>query len=215
MKLNPRSLLSPALVVLSFALAAALYTRLPESVPVHWDVHGRANGFMAKPLGAFILPMVTLGSYLLLTVLPRISPRGYDIDRFARVFELLKAAITAFLFLITALALLAAAGAPVPIARAVPAAVGLLLAVLGNFMGKVTRNFFVGIRTPWTLASDEVWLRTHRLGGKMLVLGGAALLLSALAGGGFLLAGVAAVIVAAAVPIVYSYLLYRRLESHS
>jgi uncharacterized membrane protein len=215
MKVNPRSMLSPVLVLLSFALAAALYSRLPQPVPLHWDAHGRANGFMAKPLGAFILPLITLGSYLLLTVLPRISPRGYGIDRFARVFELLKATITAFLFLVTALGLLAAAGAPVPIARVVPAAVGLLLVVLGNFMGKVTRNFFVGIRTPWTLASDEVWLRTHRLGGKMLVLGGVALLISALLGGGFLLAGVAAVILAALVPIVYSYLLYRRLESQS
>ena len=214
MKVNPRALLSPVLVVLSFALAAALYSRLPQPVPVHWDAHGRANGFMAKPLGALILPITTLGTYLLLTVLPRMSPRGWGIDRFARVFELLKAAITAFLFLVTALALLAAAGAPVPIARVVPAAVGLLLVVLGNFMGKVTRNFFVGIRTPWTLASDEVWLRTHRLGGKMLVLGGVALLVSALLGGGFLLAGVAAVILAALVPVVYSYLLYRRLESH-
>jgi uncharacterized membrane protein len=212
MKITPRALLSPVFVVLSFALAAALYSRLPQTVPVHWDAHGRPNGFMSKPLGVFILPIVTLGTYLLLTVLPRISPRGYDIDRFARVFEVLKVAITAFMFLTTALALLAAAGAPVPIARVVPAAVGLLLAVLGNFMGKVTRNFFVGIRTPWTLASDEVWLRTHRLGGKTMVLGGVALLVSALAGGGFIVVGVAAVLVAAAVPIVYSYVLYRRLE---
>ena len=100
---------------------------------------------------------------------------------------------------------------PVAMDRAMHAGTGLLFVVLGNFMGKLTKNFFVGIRTPWTLASDEVWLRTHRLGGKLFVLAGVALFIAGLLGGGTVPLLVA-VAVAGGIPVVYSYLLYRRIE---
>jgi uncharacterized membrane protein len=89
--------------------------------------------------------------------------------------------------------------------------VGLLLVILGNFMGKLTRNFFIGIRTPWTIASEEVWLRTHRLGGKLFVVAGLVLFFSSLLGGGWIPAAVA-IGAAALISVVYSYLLYRRIE---
>lgn len=88
---------------------------------------------------------------------------------------------------------------------------GLFLVIAGNLMGKLTRNFFVGIRTPWTLASDEVWLRTHRLGGKILVLAGIVVFVLGLL-------GVRApwklvvILVAVSIPVAYSYVIYRRIE---
>jgi uncharacterized membrane protein len=211
MKINRASLLGAGFAVLSFATAAALYRRLPQVMPAHWNASGRADGFVSKPLGPFILPLVTAGAYLLFLIIPRISPRDYSIERFRRVFDVMQAATTGLLFLVTALVLLAGAGAPVPIARVVPAALGLFFAVLGNFTGKVTRNFFVGFRTPWTLANDEVWLRTHRLGGRLFVLSGLALLAAGLAGAA-LLPAIGAVVAAGLVPLVYSYLLHRRLD---
>jgi uncharacterized membrane protein len=192
-------------------MAGALYGRLPDSVPTHWNASGRADGFIAKPWGPFVLPLVTAGAYLLLLLVPRISPRGFRVERFRRVFEIIQVAIVAFLFLVTMLVMLAGAGVPIPMARAVVVSTGLLLIVLGNFMGKVTRNFFVGIRTPWTLASEEVWLRTHRLGGKLFVAAGAAIVVSGLLGGG-VIPVIAAVAAAAGIPIVYSYLVYRRID---
>jgi uncharacterized membrane protein len=211
MRISRTNLLSLGLVILSFVLAVALYTRLPESIPTHWNARGQADGFTPKPWGPFVLPLVMAGVYLLLLVVPRISPQGYRLDRFQGAFEIVQAAILAFLFLVTMLALLAGIGAPVPMDRAMHAATGLLFIVLGNFMGKFTKNFFCGIRTPWTLASDEVWLRTHRLGGKLFVLAGVALVVSGLLGGGSipLLVSVA---VAGGIPVVYSYVLYRRIE---
>ncbi len=211
MKLHRSGVLSLALVALAFAMAGALYGRLPASIPTHWNASGVADGFMPKPWGPFVLPLVMAGTWLLLRALPGISPRGFRVERFARVYEILQTAIQASLFLVTALVLLAGAGVPIAMDRAIQAAVGLLFVVLGNFMGKITRNFFVGIRTPWTLASDEVWLRTHRLGGWLFVLAGVALLVSGLLGGG-VVPLLAAVAVAAGVPVVYSYVLYRRLE---
>jgi uncharacterized membrane protein len=211
MTITRTNLLSLGLVVFSFVFAAALYSRLPERVPIHWNASGQVDGFMSKPWGPFVVPLVMAGVYLLLSVIPRISPRGYRVERFTGVFEIMKAAILAFLFLVTTLVLLAGIGAPVPMDRAIHAGTGLLFVVLGNFMGKLTKNFFVGIRTPWTLASDEVWLRTHRLGGKLFVLAGVGVFVS-----GLLRAGavplLVAVGVAAGIPVVYSYVLYRRIE---
>jgi uncharacterized membrane protein len=211
MKISHTNLASLGLVTASFAMAVGLYDRLPELVPTHWNARGAADGFIPKPWGPFVLPLTMFGVYLFLIAIPRISPRGYRVERFQRVFEIIQLTLLAFLFLVTALALLAGAGAAVPMDRAIQAGTGLLFIVLGNFLGKVTKNFFIGIRTPWTLASDEVWLRTHRLGSKLFVFAGVVLIISGLVGGGPILLLVV-LAVAAGIPIVYSYVLYRRIE---
>jgi uncharacterized membrane protein len=214
MKINRTDALNLGLVILAFVVAGALYGRLPDVVPIHWNAKGVANGFAPKSWGALLMPGTMAGVYLLLLVVPRISPRGFTVERFQRVFEIFQTTILAFLLLMTVLVLLAGVGLKVPMDRTIYAAVGLLFVVLGNFMGKVTRNFFVGIRTPWTLASDEVWLRTHRLGGKLFVLAGIGLCASGLLGGGPIPL-LAAIAVAGVVPVVYSYFLYRHLEGRS
>jgi uncharacterized membrane protein len=211
MKISRTNLLSLGLVVVAFAMTLALYNRLPESVPTHWNARGEADGFTAKPLGPFVLPLIMGGTYLLFLIIPRISPRGYRVERFQNAFDIIQVAIVAFLFFVTVLALLAGIGTPVPMDRAIHAGTGLLVVVLGNFMGKLTKNFFVGIRTPWTLASDEVWLRTHRLGGKLFVLAGTGLFVGGLLGGGAAPL-IVALLVAGGIPVVYSYVLYRRIE---
>jgi len=212
MRIGRAALLNLGLVILSFVVAGAFYGRLPESVPIHWNARGVANGFASKRWGAFLMPATMAGAYLLFAVIPRISPRGFGVERFGRVYEIFETTILAFLFLITLLVLFAGAGAPIPMARAFYAGTGLLFVVLGNFMGKITKNFFVGIRTPWTLASDEVWLRTHRLGGKLFVVSGIGLIVSGLLGGG-LVPLLAVVALTAVIPVTYSYLLYRRIEN--
>ena len=133
---------------------------------------------------------------------------------FGRVYDFLHTATLAFLLFVTVLALRAASGEHVPVLQATCVGIGLLLIVTGNFLGKVRRNFFVGIRTPWTLANEEVWLRTHRLGGKTFVLGGVLMLASVGVGASVGLCSLVAV-VAALVPAVYSYVVYRRLEHRS
>ena len=212
MKTSRLNLVSLGLVLASWLLTVLLYRRLPELVPTHWDARGVANGFTPKPIGPFIMPMITTAVYALFLVLPRISPRGFDLERFRGPLAILQLAITGFMCFATMLALLAGVGIAVPMGRALFAGIGLLLVVIGNFMGKLTKNFFIGIRTPWTLASDEVWLRTHRLGGKLFVVAGLALFVGGLAGAGVALV-IAAVALAGLVPAVYSYILYRRLEA--
>jgi uncharacterized membrane protein len=207
-----RQWLSLTLVVAAFAVAAVLYPRLPPRVPTHWNWRGEADGFMPKSIGAFLMPLTLAGLWGLFAAIPWLSPRGYRVDRFRAAFDVMQAATLAFLLFIHALALAAALGRPVAMNRALALGLGLLLMVIGNFLGKVTKNFFVGIRTPWTLASDEVWLRTHRLGGRLFVAAGLLGVAAAALDWGLALALVGA-LAAALAPAIYSFILYKRLES--
>jgi uncharacterized membrane protein len=211
LKTSRANLLCLALVAASFVASAAVYGRLPERMPSHWNLAGNVDGYASKPWAPFYMPLTMAGLYLLFVVIRRASPRSYRLEGFAGALEIVEAATLAFLLTISIVVLLAGLGEPVSINRVVAVGMGLLFVVIGNFMGKFTRNFFAGIRTPWTLASDEVWLRTHRLGGKLWIAGGLVLFVTGLRGGGltplfFVLP------VVAGVPAVYSYVIYRRLE---
>lgn len=199
------------LIVALAGATAGLYPNLPDPVPTHWSLSGKPDGFMPKPWGAFAIPLAMTGVYLMLLALPKVSPRGFAMDRFAETWGIVRGFIMLFLFCIGLISLLSAAGESIPMDRAMLVPTGLLLALLGNFMGKFTRNFFVGIRTPWTLASEEVWLRTHRLGGKVFVVVGLAVAAAGLLGAPIAV-GFGVVIVAVLIPVVYSYVIYRRLE---
>jgi uncharacterized membrane protein len=127
------------------------------------------------------------------------------------VINVFTVAIVGFTSGIAVLVLLEASGTNVRINQMTFAGVGLLFIVLGNYMGKVRKNFFIGIRTPWTLASDEVWNRTHRLGGKFLILIGALMMLNSFVR--FQLQWlITAIVIAALVPVIYSYVIYRQIE---
>ena len=211
MKISRHDVFEIFLILVSLLLAVLLYSRLPQNVPTHWNMQGVPNGFTPKPWGAFLGPMILAPLYVLLRILPAISPRGFRMTDFEGVFRMIRTTIIGILFIITTASLLAAAGMPVPIGRIVLCSVGLLLAILGNYMGKLRRNFFIGIRTPWTLASDEVWLRTHRLGGVTFTALGIFLIALGILNGAARWM-IIAIIAATAIPVIYSFVIYRRLE---
>jgi uncharacterized membrane protein len=211
MKIERSTLLNLGLVVLAFALVVAVYDRLPEYVPTHWNADGVVDGKKAKPWGPFVLPLTMAGVFAVLLVLPYISPRKYEMEPFQRAYRMIQLGILGFMFVMNVLVLLAGLGWAMPVNRLLPVGIGALLAIVGNFMGKVTTNFFVGIRTPWTLAEPEIWLRTHRFAGKVIVFGGLAIAVAGLLGTNlhFVMLGV---LLTALVPAIYSYLMYLRLE---
>jgi len=212
-KIDGADRLNLVLLVLSLIVVGVLYDKLPDPMPTHWNIRGVADGFTPKPWGAFIGPIVMAAMILLLWLFPVISPRGFQIDPFRKVYGILKVSVGAFIFLINLAAVSQALEIGLPVERVIPALVGLLFVILGNFMGKLRKNFFVGIRTPWTLASDEVWLRTHRLGGVVFFWCGLLIFIGSLLGmaGGWLFG---LIILAALVPVVYSFVFYRKIEAH-
>ncbi|MEO5811930.1 MAG: SdpI family protein [Rhodanobacter sp.] len=204
---------SVAFVLIAVAAAVWLYPQLPPQVPTHWDLYGNVNGTMPRFWGAAFPALSILVLAILTAVLPVISPRRFEIAPFSSVYSLLMLAVQGVLLVIGLSMLLAGAGYAVPMPTIVALATGVLFMVVGNYMGKLRKNFFIGIRTPWTLASDAVWERTHRLGGPVFVLAGLLLVLGGIAGAPAW-ATFAVVAVAALIPCVYSYVIYRHI-THS
>jgi len=206
-----RTLIVSAVFFLIAAIAAAwLYPQLPAQVPTHWDLQGHVNGSMPRFWGAAFPALMILALGVLTPLLPRISPRRFEITPFAHVYGIVMLAIQGVMLVVGLSALLGGAGYAMPMRTIAMLSVGVLLMVLGNYMGKLRKNFFIGIRTPWTLASDAVWERTHRLGGWLFMLAGLVTVFGVLFGvpAWFMPAVIA---VAALIPCVYSCLVYRRL----
>lgn len=184
--------------------------RLGERVPIHWNLSGEADGYGGRVQGLVALPLLTLGISLMLAFLPRIEPRRAHLEQSGRAYQAVWIAVLVVLAGVHATALLVGAGYAVPVGTVVPGLVAVLLLVMGNYFGKVRSNFFFGIRTPWTLASERSWDRTHRLAGRLFSGAGGLALLSLPFGpratAAVLFAGL---LVAVAVPAAYSYVVWR------
>lgn len=211
MKARTADILSALFIAAAAALAAALYTDLPAQIPTHWNAAGEIDDYSPKGWGIVMLLGMGVLVWVIMKLIPVISPKGYRTETFAEIVNLFQVVLVAFMSGICVLVLLESYGVNVRINESIFIGVGLLLFILGNYMTKMRKNFFLGIRTPWTLASDEVWSRTHRVGGPIFMAGGLLLAVSA-----FLPiraeAMAAVIVVIALVPVVYSYFVYRSVE---
>jgi len=202
----------PLLVIAaSFVFGFYFYQNFPEKVITHWDFAGNPNGYSGKFFGAFGLPIMFLGFYGLFLALPLIDPKKQRYREFQKVYHIFKSVLLLVLFAIFLLASFANLGYPIAINQVTPILVGVLMIVMGNFMGKIKNNWFMGIRTPWTLSSENVWNKTHRLGGWLFVIYGILIMLTPFfnyaAGLSILLGGALLIVV---VTLVYSYILYKK-----
>ncbi|HEY2852962.1 MAG TPA: SdpI family protein [Gemmatimonadaceae bacterium] len=206
-----RKWLAPLGVLAAFVVSAIAYRGLPERVPIHWDAHGNVNGYGSRFAGAFTMPLVMLGLWLLLRLLPRIDPRRANYAKFADTYDLFVDSLVGLL-LVMQLALLAnTLGWPVSMERVAPVLIGLQFIILGNALPRARPNWWFGIRTPWTLSNDRVWTRTHRVGGYLVAAAGAILLLAAVVPGPIALAfGIGAVLAATFGSVVYSYFAWKQ-----
>lgn len=203
-------LLSWLLVLAAFGATAWFYPGLPERIPVHWNAAGEIDGYGTRAT-VFMLPAAMAAILALLTVLPRFDPRRFSSKDSGDTYWFSALVATGLLGYIHALLLWNAAGEVVDVPRALVGGIAVFLALLGNVMGKVRRNFWVGVRTPWTLADERVWYATHRLAAKTMV-GASLLALAAVLAGLPPMLGVALVMAGVLVPVGYSLVYYKRLE---
>lgn len=199
------------LVVASIILGVYFYLHFPETVIMHWNFQGRPDGFGGRFTGAFAMPLMLALMYVLFLVFPSLDPKKDRYPEFEKTFRILRSAIMGVLFIAFIAMGLSNLGTTVEIGPIVATAVGVFMMVAGNFMGKLKRNSYMGIRTPWTLVSENVWNKTHRFGGWMFILFGAIIIvapyLSYTLALILFLSGVGLVVVGT---LVYSYLLYSK-----
>jgi len=201
------NILSLAFFVIAVVTAAYLYPSLPDQLPSHFITDGKSKTWSVP---ARLLSVILV--FVIMKLIPALSPKGYRTENFTNVLNIFTVAFVGFLSGITVLILLMLSGRNVHHTEMVYAAIGLLFIVMGNYLGKVRKNFFLGIRTPWTLVSDEVWNRTHRFGGRVFVLIGFFLFLNAFIRPSEWSPLIGSIVVVSLVPVVYSYVLYRKIE---
>ena len=204
------------LVIAAVAVAMSVwaYPQLPPAVATHWSLNGTPDGFSSRLWALAIVPLVLAVMTAVFNVLPKVDPRRENYAKFLSSYWLIANAVVVFLLVAHAMIIAAGLGVAIRIDRLMPLGIGLLFVFLGNFLTRVEPNWFVGIRTPWTLSSDTVWRRTHRTGGWVFVIGGLVLAGAALLPrGAFLPLLIATIVVVPAIPIVQSYVLWKREQS--
>jgi uncharacterized membrane protein len=207
----------PILILLAVITSSFYFHSLsPERVPTHWNFAGEVDGWGPRSF-AFIIPAAIAIIYLLFMVLPFLDPKRERYDQFRKVYHIFKDSIILFMAVIYFATSLNVLGYNLPIGVIVPVGVGLLFMIMGNYMKEIKSNWFIGIRTPWTLSSEEVWNKTHRFGGKMFMLAGILIVLDAFLPVSWrLTVFIAAIIIILAGTIGYSYVVYlKEKKSHN
>jgi len=198
-------------IVAMFVVAALCWSHASDRIPVHWNWRGEVDRYGGKFEGLLLLPIISLGLYLLLLVLPLFDPGKANYRTFAGAYNLIRLTITLFLSAIYAVGVLVSLGYHVDMNTVIGLAMGLLFIVLGNVMGKIRPNWFVGVRTPWTLSSKLSWTKTHRLAGWLFIVMGLLAVAWAISQSAWMLGLMIAVDFACGITmVVYSYLVYRK-----
>lgn len=201
------------LIILSpLVLIISRWNAFPELIPTHFGLDGQPDDYSGKAFGLLMLPAINVLLYLLLLVLPKIDPLKKNYALFAgrlRIIGLILHTFFTFIFFITAFYAL---GYQFNLSLVLLYGLLLMLLLLGNYMGNVRHNFFIGVRTPWTLSNEQVWIRTHRLTAKIWVFG--SLLMMALLP--FLphpeYAFLPFALLISLVPVIYSYITFKKLN---
>lgn len=202
--------LALGMIAAMFVLAAVTWPSAPDQIPSHWNWSGQPDRFGGRFEGLLGLPLAAVGVYALLLWLPRLDPRRKNYDAFAGPYAIIRTAVVGLLLGIDAATLLWIRGERTHFNALVAAEIGIALLVMGNYLPKVKSNWFVGVRTPWTLSSEASWRQTHRLAGWLFTVSGILTVVTALVRPDLaqaVLAGTLAV--AAAASIVYSYFAWR------
>ncbi len=208
--------LAITLVIATFAGSAYIYRILPAKMPTHWNIKGEIDGWGPKGVAVWMIPGTMVGVLALFRALPTLSPKPFEVDTFKSTYLYILIVILGLFMYIQCVTLsasyLGAQGVKtLDIGRWLVGGMFLFIGLLGNVMGKVRRNFYIGVRVPWTLASDRVWNDTHRLAAWTMV-GGSLVGFVIVAAGGSMIVALGILLVSTLIPVIYSFFHYKSLE---
>jgi uncharacterized membrane protein len=201
-------------LIITFTLTIAMYPTVPDRVVSHWNAAGQADGYSSKFWGLFLIPLIMVGFVALLTVLPRIDPYKKNYEKFRDWYEGFILLFVLFMLAIQVQIILWSTGYQVSPNLTFPLLTGGLFIYIGFLLGHAEQNWFVGIRTPWTLSSATVWKKTHELGGKLFKIAGVVSCAGIVAGPYALWFILVPVLAVAVYTVVYSYIEFQK-ELHS
>lgn len=210
MKTRTSIIFALVLILLSSAAGLILYDRLPDPMASHWNAQWQVDGYMSRSWGVFFMPLMATGLLVLFLLIPKIDPLKANIVLFRTTFNLFVVLLIAFLVYLQVLIVAWNLGYRFDMGRMLLPAMGVFIYYCGILIGKAKRNWFIGIRTPWTLSNDKVWEETHRLGAILFKAAGVLTILGTFLGPYAWLFIFVPLIGSALFLVIYSYLLYQR-----
>jgi len=166
------------IILLSFLVGGYFYNQMPDQMASHWNTLGEVDGYMSKFWGLFLMPLISFGLFIMFLIIPFIDPLKENIEKFRKYFDSFIFFIILFLFYIYILTIIWNFGFKFDMGYATIPALSTLFYLSGILISKAEKNWFIGIRNPWTLSNDEVWKKTHKIGGKLFKLSAVIILLS-------------------------------------
>jgi len=198
------------LVFLSFILSIYFYQQVPEQMATHWNSQGEVDGYMSKLWGLFFMPLVITGLVIMFLAIPKIDPRKENIAKFRKYYDGFIVILVLFMVAVHLQTVLWNIGIRINPNAMLPLGIGLLFYYMGILTENAERNWFIGIRTPWTLSSEKVWKRTNRLGGKLFRIAGIAAVFGAFFPEFAIYFILVPVIAVAGFSVIYSYTEYQK-----
>lgn len=208
--LKVKTEIAPIIMIIISAVASIFfYQKFPETVATHWNIEGVADGFSGRAFAAFFFPGLILALYLMFNFLPLLDPKKERYAQFVGVYLRFRDIMVFFMVFIYFITGLVNLGYNINVGLWVSGSVGLLFVLIGNYLGKIKRNWFVGIKTPWTLSSEEVWNKTHRFSGKLFIIAGLVMMISGIVPVAFRLPlFIANIVILVFGTFVYSYIVF-------
>lgn len=199
-------ILTSIVILIPMLVGLLLWSKLPEQIPSHWNINGEVDGWSSKAFVVFAIPAIMLGFHWICVLASSLDPKskGYH----SKMVLLVLWIIPVISLVLCSLVYTAALGYSLNVQIIMPLLVGLMFIIVGNLLPKCRQSYTLGIKLPWTLASEENWNKTHRFSGKVWVIGGVVTMATAFLGSFWILLGVLGLMVI--IPTVYSYMHYRK-----
>ena len=201
------------IIILSFAIGIYYYPQMPEKLASHWNAQGKVDGYMSKFWGLFLMPIISVGMLLLFILIPKIDPLKSNIQQFRKYYDGFVVLIMVFLFYLYLLTIFWNSGYTFNMITFLSPALAILFYFTGILIENAKRNWFIGIRTPWTLSSDRVWDKTHKIGGKLFKIAGIVALAAIFFDTAAIFFIIVPVIIVSIYTVVYSYFEYQKENS--
>lgn len=214
MKLRKSEIISLLIIMISFIIGIYFYSLLPDKVASHWNARGEVDGYMSKFGGLFLMPIISLVLLLLFIIIPKIDPLKHNIEKFRKYFNGFIVLMMLFLFYLYILTILWNIGVRFNFVHLLVPIFSIFFYYCGILIQKAQRNWFIGIRTPWTLSNEQVWNKTHKIGGILFKIAGIISLIGILLPEYALFFVICPVIIASLFPVIYSYFEYQKLSKN-
>ena len=208
-----RTIVSLGIALLTTVASLVVYPDLPQQMAVHFDATGQPDDYLSKPFAVGLLPALAVGLTALVAFSPRLDPLGENFAAFQRYYDLVAVVTVGILAYVHGLVLAYNLGYAFQMQQVLAPMLAVVGVTFGYVIEHAEQNWFVGIRTPWTLSSEEVWKRTNERSGILFKIAGVVALLAIPFPEYFVYVAIAPLALAALIPTVYSYVLYRRLET--